>query len=75
MLLFGVGRIGKLGGELGRGIRAFREGLKGDEDVEDKTAQAEAASVETQAAPQEPPAMETAAFEPPSSDQETTKES
>jgi sec-independent protein translocase protein TatA len=31
LLLFGVGRIGKIGGELGSGIRAFREGLKGDE--------------------------------------------
>jgi len=31
LLLFGVGRIGKIGGELGSGIKAFREGLKGDE--------------------------------------------
>jgi len=31
LLLFGVGRIGKIGGELGKGIKAFREGLKGDE--------------------------------------------
>ncbi len=31
LLLFGVGRIGKIGGELGRGIAAFREGLKGDQ--------------------------------------------
>ncbi|MFZ3079045.1 MAG: twin-arginine translocase TatA/TatE family subunit [Bellilinea sp.] len=31
LLLFGVGRIGKIGGELGSGIRAFRKGLKGDE--------------------------------------------
>ncbi|KPL06099.1 preprotein translocase subunit TatA [bacterium SM23_57] len=31
ILLFGVGRIGKIAGELGGGIRAFREGLKGDE--------------------------------------------
>lgn len=28
LLIFGVGRIGKLAGELGGGIRAFREGLK-----------------------------------------------
>ncbi len=27
LLLFGVGRIGKIAGELGSGIRAFREGL------------------------------------------------
>lgn len=35
ILLFGAGRIGKVAGELGSGIRNFREGLKGDED-EDK---------------------------------------
>ncbi|RPI84506.1 MAG: twin-arginine translocase TatA/TatE family subunit [Chloroflexi bacterium] len=32
IILFGVGRIGKIAGELGGGIRAFREGLKNDED-------------------------------------------
>lgn len=33
ILLFGVGRIGKIAGELGNGIKAFREGLgKGEED-------------------------------------------
>jgi sec-independent protein translocase protein TatA len=31
LLLFGVGRIGKVGKELGSGIRAFRQGLQGDE--------------------------------------------
>ena len=30
ILLFGVGRIGKIGKELGSGIRSFREGLQGD---------------------------------------------
>lgn len=29
ILLFGVGRIGKIAGELGSGIRSFREGLQG----------------------------------------------
>jgi sec-independent protein translocase protein TatA len=29
ILLFGVGRIGKVAGELGSGIRSFREGLQG----------------------------------------------
>jgi len=28
LLLFGVGRIGKIAGELGSGIRAFRKGLQ-----------------------------------------------
>jgi sec-independent protein translocase protein TatA len=36
VLLFGVGRIGKVGGELGSGIRAFRDGLKGEEPAEEK---------------------------------------
>lgn len=34
ILLFGAGRISKLGQELGSGIRAFREGLRGEEPVE-----------------------------------------
>ncbi|MEK6221835.1 MAG: twin-arginine translocase TatA/TatE family subunit [Chloroflexota bacterium] len=34
VLLFGVGRIGKIAGELGSGARAFREGLKGDDEEE-----------------------------------------
>ena len=29
VLLFGPGRIGKTAGELGKGIRAFRDGLSG----------------------------------------------
>lgn len=32
VILFGVGRIGKIASELGSGIRSFREGLKGDEE-------------------------------------------
>jgi sec-independent protein translocase protein TatA len=32
ILLFGVGRIGKIAGEIGSGIRNFRDGLKGDEE-------------------------------------------
>ena len=31
ILLFGAGRIGKVAGEVGRGIREFRKGLKDDE--------------------------------------------
>ncbi len=30
ILLFGVGRIGKIAGELGSGIRAFKEGISED---------------------------------------------
>ena len=30
LLLFGPGRIGKIAGELGKGIKSFRDGLGGD---------------------------------------------
>lgn len=36
VLLFGVGKIGKIGGEIGGAIRSFRKGLKGDEKAETK---------------------------------------
>ncbi len=38
VLLFGPGRIGKVAGELGKGVRAFRDGLssKGDEEKKEK---------------------------------------
>jgi len=36
VLLFGVGRIGKIAGELGSGIRSFRKGLQDDSDQADK---------------------------------------
>ena len=32
VLLFGVGRISKIAGELGQGIREFRKGLTGTDD-------------------------------------------
>ncbi len=31
LLLFGVGRISQVFAELGKGLRAFREGLQGEE--------------------------------------------
>lgn len=36
ILLFGVGRIGKIASELGRGVRDFQKGIKGDDDTEAK---------------------------------------
>lgn len=30
LLVFGVGRISKIAGEMGEGIRAFRDGLTGE---------------------------------------------
>lgn len=41
LLLFGVGRIGKIGGELGSGIRAFKKGIKGDEEKPEEEKKAE----------------------------------
>jgi sec-independent protein translocase protein TatA len=43
LLVFGVGRVTKLGSEMGKGIQAFRKGLRegreaaDDENDEDKT--------------------------------------
>lgn len=33
ILIFGPGRLVHLGGELGQGIREFRQGLKGEENI------------------------------------------
>jgi len=46
ILLFGVGRIGKIAGEMGTGVRAFREGLKGPQNEEKKAEQEESAQDE-----------------------------
>jgi len=35
IVLFGVGRISKIAGELGSGIRAFKDGLQGDKEKEE----------------------------------------
>ncbi|MEE9217350.1 MAG: twin-arginine translocase TatA/TatE family subunit [Anaerolineales bacterium] len=37
VLLFGVGRLGRLGGELGKGITEFRKGLQSDDSDEEGT--------------------------------------
>ena len=44
VLLFGVGRIGKVAGELGKGVREFREGLSGKDQPEAKVKTATAES-------------------------------
>lgn len=37
LVLFGVGRISKIAGEMGSGIRAFKDGLQGeDKDTSDE---------------------------------------
>ncbi|NWG06765.1 MAG: twin-arginine translocase TatA/TatE family subunit [Chloroflexi bacterium] len=37
LLLFGPGRIGKLAGEVGKSIKAFRDGLGGDKRQDDQS--------------------------------------
>ncbi len=36
ILLFGVGRISKVAGEMGKGLHEFRKGIQGEEDQEEK---------------------------------------
>ena len=49
IVLFGVGRISKIAGEMGSGIRAFKDGLQGDEESteESKGSSEEAATEES----------------------------
>ena len=37
IVIFGAGRVAKLGGELGQGIREFRKGLSGPEEEKSPT--------------------------------------
>ena len=50
VLVFGIGRIGKLGEEMGKGVRAFREGVKdgGAEESAAETAVEEAAAEDSE---------------------------
>ena len=41
LVVFGVGRIARVGGELGKGVSAFREGLKEGEKTTDEKDAAE----------------------------------
>ena len=47
VILFGSGRIAKLGGELGHGLREFRKGLEGDDDAPAMAAPAKATPAAT----------------------------
>lgn len=47
VVLFGAGRLSRVFGEVGRGIREFRQGLKGDE------AEADQEVSEVQSSPEE----------------------
>ena len=37
LLLFGPGRIGKVAGEIGKSIKAFRDGLGGEDKKDDQS--------------------------------------
>ncbi len=39
VILFGPGRIGKVAGEIGKGIRSLREGINSNNDEEKKKAE------------------------------------
>jgi sec-independent protein translocase protein TatA len=39
LLIFGVGRIARVGSELGKGVSAFREGLREGKEDEETTAE------------------------------------
>ena len=47
ILLFGVGRIGKIAGELGSGIKAFRKGLQSEDEEKQKSETTESNQDET----------------------------
>jgi len=34
ILLFGIGRVSRIGGEMGTAIREFRKGMRGDNEAE-----------------------------------------
>lgn len=46
IVLFGAGRIGKIAGELGGGIKAFKDGLQGKNDKEEDDKPKEINSIE-----------------------------
>ena len=51
VLIFGVGRISKIGGELGKGIKAFRQGVnegKGEESADDSEPAEKSEEVESE---------------------------
>jgi sec-independent protein translocase protein TatA len=53
IVLFGPGRIGKVAGELGKGIRSFKDGLSGKDDSKDEQNKDPEQKVETESKPPE----------------------
>ncbi len=52
ILIFGPGRIGKIGSELGKGIRGFKEGVSTNEDEEDAGTEVSEVSTESEKKPE-----------------------
>jgi sec-independent protein translocase protein TatA len=46
IVLFGVGRISKIAGEMGTGIRSFKEGLQGSDSEESEDEEAKTVEIE-----------------------------
>lgn len=42
VIIFGVGRLGEVGGAIGKGIREFRKATSGEDEEKPKTAEAPA---------------------------------
>ena len=54
VLLFGVGRISRIGGDLGSSIKEFRRAVREDDEEEGATEEAQAEVQPEQPAPQQP---------------------
>jgi sec-independent protein translocase protein TatA len=46
IVFFGVGRISKIAGEMGTGIRSFKEGLQGSDSEESENEEAKTVEIE-----------------------------
>jgi sec-independent protein translocase protein TatA len=60
-LVFGAGRVADIGGALGKGIREFRNEVKGEETTTTTPAKVQAPAASTPAAAPEQPAAQAAA--------------
>jgi len=47
LLIFGVGKLPQVGGAIGKGLRAFRKGQRGEEEEEEDPRPKKLASVKT----------------------------
>ena len=71
VLLFGVGRISRIGGDLGSSIKEFRRAVREDEEEEEEGATQEAQAQVQDTAQQAAPPAATSTESAPSSDSST----